>query len=90
MFYTITKASTNYVITVPVGAKNGSLPALQPKRDGYDSAQLWKFIPSKYGVKLLIQNYSLDGNGLVLDCVGGGVGKCGSMVMTTMITRNFT
>ena len=70
VFYITTKASTN-VITVPVGAKNGSLPTLQPKRDGYEPAQLWKFLPSKDGVNLLIQNYSLDGNGLVLDCPNG-------------------
>ena len=68
------KASTN-VITVPPGAKNSSLPTLQPQRSGYDPAQLWKFIPTKYDVNLLIQNYSLDGNGLVLDCNDGGVGK---------------
>ena len=74
VFYITTKASTN-VITVPPGAKNSSLPTLQPKRSGYDPAQLWKFIPTKYGVNLLIQNYSLDGNGLVLDCNDGGVGK---------------
>ena len=74
VFYIKLKASTNF-ITVPSFAKNGSSLTMEAKKGSYDSTQLWKFIPSSDGVNLLIQNYSLDGNGLVLDCNGGGVGK---------------
>ena len=62
------------VITVPVGATKGTLPTLEPKREAFEPSQLWKFLSSRDGVNLRIQNYSLDGNGLVLDCNGGGTG----------------
>ena len=74
VFYITSKASSN-VITVPIGAGDSSLPTLEPKKSDYDSAQLWKFLPSSDGPNLMIQNYSLDGNGLVLDCDNGGIGK---------------
>ena len=63
------------MLTVPPGVKDGTLPTLVSKRAGYDSAQLWNFVPSGDGVYRMIQNYSLDGPGMVLDGNGGGVGK---------------
>ena len=74
VFYIKSKAS-GQVLTVPAGAKSGTFPTLAAKRAGYVPAQLWKFVPSGDGVYLMIQNYSLDGNGMVLDGNGGGAGK---------------
>ena len=74
VFYITNKAS-GQVLTVPTAVKDGTFPTLASKRAGYVPAQLWKFVPSGDGVYRMIQNYSLDGNGMVLDGNGGGVGK---------------
>ena len=70
VFYITNKAS-GQVLTVPAGVKDGTFPTLASRKNGYDSEQLWKFISSADGVNLMIQNYSLDGNGQVLDCYEG-------------------
>ena len=74
VFYITNKAS-GQVLTVPAGVKDGIFPTLASKRANYDPEQLWKFVPSGDGVYRMIQNYSLDGNGMVLDGAGGGAGK---------------
>ena len=70
VFYIISTAS-GQVLSVPAPVGDRTYPTLVPKKDGYNPEQLWKFISSADGVNLLIQNYSLDGNGHVLDCGGG-------------------
>ena len=59
------------MLTIPTGVKDRDFPTLQSKKGGYDPSQLWRFVPSAYGVNVVIQNYSLDGNGMVLYCTGG-------------------
>ena len=74
VFYITNKAS-GQVLTVPTGAKSGiTHPTLASKRANYDPTQLWKFTTTSVAVYLLIQNYSLDGPGLVINCNGGAVG----------------
>ena len=73
VFYIKSKAS-GQVLTVPAGVKSGTLPTLASKRANYDPAQLWRFVPSAYADYRLIQNYSLDGPGAVLNCNGGTAG----------------
>ena len=74
VFYIKSKAS-GQVLTAPADVKSGvSHPTLASKRAGYDPAQLWKFTTTSVAVYLLIQNYSLDGPGLVLNCNGGTAG----------------
>ena len=63
------------MLTVPAGVGAETFPTLAPKSAGYDQAQLWEFVPSGDGVYRMIQSYHLDGNALVLDVNGGGVGK---------------
>ena len=70
VFY-ITNTASGQVLSVPSPVENHTYATLASKKDGYDSEQLWKFISSADGVNLLIQNYSLDGNGHVLDCGSG-------------------
>ncbi len=58
--------SSGNVIAMAYG--HGSNPVMRAKILGtYNKQQLWRFIPTGDGASFLIQNYSLDDNGLVWD-----------------------
>ena len=89
VFYIKKNKASGQVLTVPAGVKDRDFPTLQSKKGGYDPSQLWRFVPSAYGVNLVIQNYSLDGNGLcfIVPVVWAKSSVCG--LVATLAARDF-